>query len=371
MGWNIVPDGLREMLLWISLRYNNTLIFITENGSAEAELGSLESALNDRQRLAYLENHVRACAAAINDHGVSLAGYFAWSLLDNFEWQFGFQRRFGICHVDFKTLERTPRSSAIMYGNIILSNGRNLRNPDDSDVSKGAAHGDRRLLKTSFEERRIGHGRPKIPERVLVGYGSNCDAVRQAVHDGVNIVIWSFLDVVRVAPRMVDEANDVSSRRRAEAFSLEPRDFAVSTSLNLTAIRSLIREFYLEGYKDVLHFASVGGWNGAHLNTDISAVEWYTSFKEDVGDIFDGIDWDLEGNDRMASPYNFFTKNCLDLMGNISRLAKDGKFLSFSSYVVAYIAKRFLFNVRSLIHRRSICQYCACSILLGYRFFKV
>ena len=324
MGWNIVPDGLKEMLLWISLRYNNPLIFITENGSAEADANTLETALDDVQRRAYLENHIRACAVAIQDHEVNLAGYFAWSLLDNFEWQFGYQRRFGICHVDFDTLERKPRSSATLYQNTILANGRNIWSPDNSIGDQNVAYGNRRLLETKVNETHRSRNVKRIPDRVLIGYGSNCDAVRQAVYNGVNIVIWSFLDVVNVSPRVVNAVVEEQSRRLNPDFPFEERKFVVSTSLNLTAIRILLNDLSLEGYTDVLHFASVGGWNGAHLDTDISALEWFTVFKDTVGDIFDGIDWDLEGNDNLESPYNFFTKNCLDLMGNISRRAKEG-----------------------------------------------
>ena len=80
MEWNVVPEGLREMLLWVSKRYNSPPIFITENGSAEIEY---DSKTNDEERRAFLEDHLRSCAQAIGD-GVNLLGYFAWSLMDNF-----------------------------------------------------------------------------------------------------------------------------------------------------------------------------------------------------------------------------------------------------------------------------------------------
>ena len=88
MGWNVVPDGLREMLLWVTKRYNDPLIIITENGSAVHE-PDLEAALHDEKRREYFEGHLRAVAEAIRS-GVNVAGYFAWSLMDNFEWQFGY-----------------------------------------------------------------------------------------------------------------------------------------------------------------------------------------------------------------------------------------------------------------------------------------
>lgn len=82
MGWSVVPDGLREMLHWISDRYHHPAIYITENGSAEAE-PDLQTAVHDEGRRSYLESHLRACAQAIHE-GVVLKGYFAWSIMDNF-----------------------------------------------------------------------------------------------------------------------------------------------------------------------------------------------------------------------------------------------------------------------------------------------
>ena len=124
MGWSIVPDGCRELLLWISNRYDYPTIVMTENGSAEDE-PDLATALRDEGRREYFEGYLRACAEAI-DMGVNLAGYFAWSLMDNFEWEFGFEKRFGICRVDFDTQERTPKLSADWYSETIKVNGKNI-----------------------------------------------------------------------------------------------------------------------------------------------------------------------------------------------------------------------------------------------------
>jgi beta-galactosidase len=124
MGWSIVPDGCRELLLWISNRYNHPTIVMTENGSAEDE-PDLATALRDEGRRDYFEGYLRACAEAI-EMGVNLAGYFAWSLMDNFEWEYGYSRRFGICRVDFDTQERTPKLSADWYSETIKVNGKNI-----------------------------------------------------------------------------------------------------------------------------------------------------------------------------------------------------------------------------------------------------
>ena len=131
MGWPIVPDGLRDILLWISERYSYPLIYVTENGSAEEEPDVL-SAISDEKRKSFFEDHLRACGQAL-EHGVRLGGYFLWSLMDNFEWQFGYQRRFGMCYVDFETLERTPKSSAFWYSGVIDSGGLSIpRKPEFS-----------------------------------------------------------------------------------------------------------------------------------------------------------------------------------------------------------------------------------------------
>jgi Glycosyl hydrolase family 1 len=326
MGWNVVPDGLREMLRWISERYDNPLIYITENGSAELEIEDSQSVVRDETRRSFLERHIGACAEAINQHRVNLAGYFAWSFLDNFEWQYGYQRRFGLCHVNYTTQQRTPRDSALWYRDHIqrteaMGNELKLQRPHK-------LHRKNRLLKMATK---VQMRSPKqLPAKVLIGYGSDCDAVRQAVHDGVNIVIWSFVDVVRV-----DFASYTSTRnhfRNLVLGVLEGEDlqsvYTISTTLNLTAVRSLIFDLHMSGYGDVLHFASVGGWNGAHIDTSIPSSQWYSVFTELVGDIFDGIDWDLEGNDILTSPLNVFTLECLTHMGAISQLVKQGKFLS-------------------------------------------
>lgn len=125
MGWSTNPDGCRELLSWIAKRYKGLPIVMTENGTSEDE-PDLDTAIKDEGRREFFEGYLRACSQAI-ELGVPLKGYFAWSLMDNFEWSFGYTRRFGICYVDFETLERTPKSSAIWYSEAIKSNGRIIR----------------------------------------------------------------------------------------------------------------------------------------------------------------------------------------------------------------------------------------------------
>mmetsp|Transcript_23241 Transcript_23241/g.49140 ORF Transcript_23241/g.49140 Transcript_23241/m.49140 type:complete len:549 (-) Transcript_23241:136-1782(-) len=124
MGWSINPDGCRELLHWISRRYPSIPIVITENGTSEDD-HNLEGAKHDEGRRQFFEGYIRACGEAI-DMGVQLEGYFAWSFMDNFEWEYGYTKRFGICHVDYDTLERTPKSSALWYKETIESRGSNI-----------------------------------------------------------------------------------------------------------------------------------------------------------------------------------------------------------------------------------------------------
>ncbi|KAG7355143.1 BGL: beta-galactosidase [Nitzschia inconspicua] len=125
MGWSTNPDGCKELLLWIGRRYPTLPIVITENGTSEYE-PDMNTAIADEGRRQYFESYIRASGEAI-DLGVHLIGYFAWSLFDNFEWEYGYTRRFGLCHVDFQTLERTPKSSALWYRDTIRAHGSNLQ----------------------------------------------------------------------------------------------------------------------------------------------------------------------------------------------------------------------------------------------------
>ena len=110
MGWEIYPQGLYETLKRTAELYSKDLpIFITENGMANDDI-VLNGAVADHIRLDYLNDHILAMAKAAED-GVPMAGYFAWSLLDNYEWAFGYERRFGLVHVDFETQQRTPKAS--------------------------------------------------------------------------------------------------------------------------------------------------------------------------------------------------------------------------------------------------------------------
>jgi beta-glucosidase len=116
-GWPVVPEGLTELLTGLRDRYGERLppVLITENGCSYP-------GLDDQDRIAYLDAHIRAAHDALAA-GVDVRGYFVWSLLDNFEWAEGYARRFGLVHVDFTTLERTPKASYHWFRKL-LADGR-------------------------------------------------------------------------------------------------------------------------------------------------------------------------------------------------------------------------------------------------------
>ena len=118
MGWGIAPDGLRELLGRLRDEYPPVPLVITENGSAWDDVVSADGAVHDPARVDYLHSHLTAAGAALAE-GVDLRGYFAWSLLDNFEWAQGYAKRFGIVHVDYATQQRTPKDSARAYADVI------------------------------------------------------------------------------------------------------------------------------------------------------------------------------------------------------------------------------------------------------------
>ena len=123
MDWEVFPAGLTNTLVWIKARYGDIPLYITENGAAFYDPPSVDGdELADPLRVSYLRSHLRAAREAMRQ-GVDLRGYFAWSLLDNFEWSHGYSKRFGIIHVDFETLRRTPKASARFYSEVIRTRG--------------------------------------------------------------------------------------------------------------------------------------------------------------------------------------------------------------------------------------------------------
>jgi beta-glucosidase len=125
-GWEVYPQGLVDTLVWVKETYGDLPLYVTENGAAFYDPPTVENGrVDDPLRVSYLRAHFQAAAEAIA-RGVDLRGYFVWSLLDNFEWSLGYAKRFGIVHVDYATLERTPKASARFYSAVIRSHGRDL-----------------------------------------------------------------------------------------------------------------------------------------------------------------------------------------------------------------------------------------------------
>jgi beta-glucosidase len=124
-GWPITPPGLTDLLVGLDRRYPNLPpVFITENGAAFEDVVG-DGRCHDVERVRFLEEHLRATSQAIAA-GVDVRGYFGWSFLDNFEWAEGYDKRFGLVHVDFDTLVRTPKDSAYRFAEIARANAVKL-----------------------------------------------------------------------------------------------------------------------------------------------------------------------------------------------------------------------------------------------------
>ncbi|GAG39205.1 unnamed protein product, partial [marine sediment metagenome] len=122
MGWPINPDGLYQLLNRLHFEYQPGKLYITENGASYSDGIDKDGRIRDQRRLNYLSQHFAAAHRAI-ECGVPLAGYFVWSLIDNFEWNKGYAQRFGLIWVDYETQQRIPKDSALWYKQVIADNG--------------------------------------------------------------------------------------------------------------------------------------------------------------------------------------------------------------------------------------------------------
>ena len=119
IGWEIYPEALRELLVSLDERYKLPPVYITENGAAMADVVQ-DGMVDDEDRIDYYTGHLNAVNEAM-ESGVKVSGYFAWSLMDNFEWAEGYEKRFGLVYVDFETQERTFKNSAKAYQRLLAS----------------------------------------------------------------------------------------------------------------------------------------------------------------------------------------------------------------------------------------------------------
>ncbi len=123
-GWHVIPDTLYWSSKFLYERYHLPLI-ITENGMADNDFASLDGGVHDTHRIDFLHRYLRGLEKAV-DEGIPVIGYHVWSIMDNFEWSSGYDYRFGLVYVDYRTQKRTVKDSGWWYGNVISRNGKNL-----------------------------------------------------------------------------------------------------------------------------------------------------------------------------------------------------------------------------------------------------
>lgn len=136
MGWAVVPQGLTDTLAMLGAAAPGVPVVVTENGAAFDDVltggaGDDDRAVHDPERVDYLRSHLQAVAAARAD-GVDVRGYFVWSLLDNYEWAYGYSKRFGVVHVDYPTQVRTPKDSAHWYADLLVAHRASIHPPVES-----------------------------------------------------------------------------------------------------------------------------------------------------------------------------------------------------------------------------------------------
>ena len=121
MNWEITPRAYYKQIMELKNKYKNPEIHLTENGCAYPDKINKYGKIQDKKRIEYMKKYLNAVKKSIND-GAKVKSYFAWSFMDNFEWALGFKQRFGLVHIDFKSLQRTPKMSYFFYKKLIESN---------------------------------------------------------------------------------------------------------------------------------------------------------------------------------------------------------------------------------------------------------
>src|ERR671929_175509 len=121
MGWEVYPDGLHRLLVRVAEEYEPRAIYVTENGAAFGDVRTHDGRVHDPERTAYLESHIGAVLQAVA-HGAPVPGHFLWGPPHNFEWAYGYSKRFGIVYVDYDSQRRTPKDSARWYAGVARHN---------------------------------------------------------------------------------------------------------------------------------------------------------------------------------------------------------------------------------------------------------
>lgn len=122
MNWGIHPLGLKNEVMYVKENYGNPLMYLTENGCAMPDEPDQNGYVSDWDRIRFIQAHLQALHEAIQE-GANMQGYFVWSIFDNFEWERGYSRRFGLVRVDYQTLQRIPKQSAYWFRDVIARNG--------------------------------------------------------------------------------------------------------------------------------------------------------------------------------------------------------------------------------------------------------
>lgn len=125
MGWPIMPDGFRRLLHWLAQRYPGLPFYITENGACYNDQPGPDGHVHDANRIAYLRDHIGVLRDVLAE-GLDIRGYFCWSLLDNFEWAAGYEKRFGLILCNYETQQRIIKASGLWYAKLIETNGMGM-----------------------------------------------------------------------------------------------------------------------------------------------------------------------------------------------------------------------------------------------------
>jgi beta-glucosidase len=141
MDWPIVPEGMRDLLIRLHHESGGLPLYITENGCAVDDYLSPEGTVDDHERIEFIHSHLDATLQAI-DAGVNVAGYFHWSLMDNFEWAEGYRRRFGLHYVEFASGRRIQKRRARFYRQVALANALPASVSSPVDVAQAADAGE-------------------------------------------------------------------------------------------------------------------------------------------------------------------------------------------------------------------------------------
>ena len=120
MGWEIAPSSFYDQIMQVKEKYENPLIYITENGVATEDTLSEKNTIPDAERISFYKRYLTSLNKAIND-GADVRGFYAWSFTDNFEWHRGYDMRFGMVYIDYENQKRIPKDSFFFYKNLIES----------------------------------------------------------------------------------------------------------------------------------------------------------------------------------------------------------------------------------------------------------